>query len=71
MARTSKKPAPGRSVVRTARFTAKQWDEIEERSKQLRMPPARFMAYAAIRACELPLPELAGAAEVTALLQGA
>lgn len=61
----------GRNVVRNVRFTESQWKEIEARSHRLRMPAARFLAYAAIRALELELPDLQAASAVNALIEGA
>jgi len=60
----------GRSVVRTARFTPEQWVEVEARAEKLRMPPARFVAYAVLKALDRNEPELANFAAVTALIAG-
>lgn len=76
MAKTKQAPLDdaddrGRSVIRNVRFTRKQWADIEARSQRLRMPPARFLAYAALRALEHELPDLQAVAGVNSLIQGA
>jgi hypothetical protein len=66
-----KHKAYGRSVVRTCRFTEEQWAEVQARADKLRMPPARFVAYAVLKALDRNEPELASAAAVSALIDGA